>query len=171
MARPKKTTAELNDVQDANAAMRRLLMYTVELEKQQGAMDLARAAATKEFEPSMDALKVRIADLELQLQNYYLVHKPADRKSIELAYGVIGTRTGNPTLKPLNRSWTWDAIAIKLREAFGKKFFHEAKPPAPDKDKIKEQLDADQLKAMGMKIERNEDFYAELDRTKLGANE
>ena len=60
-----------------------MLQSTVELEKLQGAMDLARAAACSKFEKDIDRQKASIDDVAAQLQTWYLVDasKPADRKS------------------------------------------------------------------------------------------
>ena len=171
--RPKSPTRELKTLDDANSALRGLLLSTVELEKLQGSLDLARAAATAKFEKDIDAEKSQIADLTAQLQQWFLVHaeRPTGhdaRKSLKLAYGVIGERTGNPTLKPLNRKWTWAAICAKLRGIYGAQYFHPAPPPAPDKEKIRTELSVDQLKNCGLMVDREEKFYVELDRTSLG---
>jgi phage host-nuclease inhibitor protein Gam len=173
--RPKKPTRELLTREDANGAIRDLLLATVELEKQQGALDLARAQATSEFEAVIDRYKSTIADIETQLAAWFVVHEAeltgGKRKSVELAYGVIGQRLGNPALVPLNRSWSWASITTKLKITYGVRFFADPPPPQPDKDLIRAELDADQLKACGLKVEQKERFFVELDRSSLAGDQ
>jgi len=172
MARPKKITRQIQSVEEANAAMKALILAEVELEKVRGAMDLARAAATAQYEGQMDAAKVKYSDLFEALQGWYMGnHKALEmpgRKSVDMLYGVLGRRKGNQTLKLLNRSWTWGAVAVCLRQKFSDTFFHEPKPPEIDKERVREDLTEDQLKAVGLKVEQEERFYAELDRLKAG---
>lgn len=172
MARPKQASVELQSTEDANRALRALLLAEVELEKCTGALDLARAAATAQFEKPIDRHKSAISDLTLQLQIFYMAHhKDLEKdgaKSIRLAFGVIGRRLGRPALKPLNRSWTWASIGIKLRSVYHSRFFHAPDPPAVDREKTRQELNDEQLKECGLKVEQEETFFAETDRTTLG---
>jgi|GEM_PF-3560857 len=172
MGRPKKATAELTSIEDANRALHALLLAEVELEKQSGALDLARAAASAKFEKPIDAQRAAIADLTLQLQTYYMAHhKDLEKngsKSIRLAFGVIGRRLGQPVLKPLNRAWTWGSIAVKLRSIYNARYFHPPAEPKPDKDLIRQELNEDQLAACGLKTEQDENFFVETDRSTIG---
>ncbi len=170
MARPRKLARELLTLEDANGAMREMLQAQVELEKLQGALDLARAEATARFEDRMDQQKSAILEIEGQLQTWYLTRaeKAPGKKSVQLAYGVIGERLGHPALKPMNRKWTWAAIEVLLRSKFDAKYFHQPAAPGPDKEKIRAELSEDQLKECGLKIDQPEKFYIELDRSTLG---
>lgn len=170
MARPKKASATLESIEDANRALHALLIAEVELEKQQGAMDLERAAATTKYEKKIDEQRAAIADLTQQLQTWYMAHhkdlETDGLKSVKLAYGVIGRRIGNPTLKPLNRSWTWGAIGVKLRSIYNARFF-KAQEPEIDRGLVRAELTAEQLAAVGLKVEQEERFYVETDRSVL----
>ena len=172
MARPRKASVELLTVDDANAAMRKLLQAEVELEKRQGALDLARAAATAKLEKSIDEAKAEVNDLVVQLQTWYMGNtkelEKAGKKSFQLTYGIVGRRLGQSALKPLNRAWTWESIAVKLRTIYKSKFFHEPAAPKVDKDLVKATLSDDELTECGLKVEQDETFYAEPDRAKLG---
>lgn len=171
MARPKKTTARVSSLDEANAALRALLSAEIELEKLSGAVDLARASATAKYEGDIDAAKTRIADLNLQLQNWYVANSAEletnGRKSIQLLYGVIGRRKGNPALKPLNRTWNWQAVGVKLRSLFGTLYFHALAEPAIDRERVRTSLTVDQLKACGLKVENEERFFIETDRKSI----
>lgn len=171
MARPRKATAEIESAEAANRALYALLIAELEAEKLAGAMELARAAATAKFEPQLNAQKAKIADLTLQLETWYRVNQPAleaesGKKSITLLWGVVGRRLGNPTLKPLNRSWTWHAVGVKLRELYRGRFFRVAEP-AIDRELVRAELDEAALREVGLKVEQEERIFVETDRSKV----
>lgn len=174
MARPKKPTAELVSIEDANGALHALLLAEVELEKQQGAMDLARAKASADYEVPIDKQKARIGELKTQLQAWYMANfktlEEGGLKSKKLHYGTVGRRLGNPALKPKTRAWTWSAIGVRLREVYNARFFRAVEPEI-DKGLVRAELNDEQLAAVGLKVEQHEDFYVETDRTALGAGE
>jgi phage host-nuclease inhibitor protein Gam len=167
MARPKKATNELGNLEDCNAAMYRLLLSTLNREKLVAARDLQVAAAQKLFEHDIDADTGNIADLTAQLQQYYVTHIDAceqdGRKSVQLTYGVMGTRLSPPALKLLNKSWTWAAVLAKLREVMGDRFLRQ-RDPEVDKDAVKQEIPEERLKDYGLKLAREETFYAEPQR-------
>lgn len=171
MARPRKGSAELTTSEDANLALRALLEAQVELEKLQGALDLARAEATARFEKRIDEWKAKAGDLEVQLQNWYMANakelEKGGKRSVQLHYGVIGRRLGAPALKVLNRAWTWTSILVRLKSLYGDRFLHKPPEPKIDRDLIKKELTADELAECGLKVEQEENFYAEPDRARL----
>ena len=137
----------------------------------QGEADLARAAVTAKFEARLDAAKKKIADNFESLQAWYMAHHKTlelpGRKSVDMTYGTLGRRLGNPTLKILNRSWTWAGVTQKVRAVYGSvAYFHEPKPPELDREKLRMGLDDEQLKVCGLKVEQEENFYCDLDRSK-----
>lgn len=83
------------------------------------------------------------------------------RKSLEMAHGIIGFRTGTPSLKTL-KGYTWAAVLnlvknylpefVRTKEDVNK----EALIDRRDEDDIK-----DNLTRCGMKIEQSEGFYVE----------
>ncbi len=172
MGRPKKASAEIASIEDAARVMRGLLISEVELEKLQGAMDLARAEATAKFEKPIDAEKAHISDLTRQLKTFYMAnHKELEKdgnKSVRLAFGILGRRLGQPVLKPRNRSWTWAAIAIKLRSIYNTQYFNPQPPATVNKDLVRKELNEEQLAACGLKVDQDENFFVETDRTALG---
>jgi phage host-nuclease inhibitor protein Gam len=172
MGRPKKASVELSSIEDANRALRALLLAEVELERQVGALDIARAEATSKFEKPIDKQKAVIADLTLQLQTWYMSnHDELERdgaKSLRLTFGVIGRRLGRPSLKPLNRSWTWASIAVKLRSVYSSRFFHAPEEPKIDRERARQELTIPQLKDCGLRVDQEETFFVETDRSTLG---
>ncbi len=170
MARPRQATATLESIEECTAAMRRLLMATLDLEKEEAARDGEIALAIKQHEKRIRALGEKLKDLELQLQNYYMTHlgelETGGKKSVQLQYGVMGRRKGNSSLRLLNRSWTWVAVLAKLREKFRNKFLRLPDPEV-DKDKVKTELPEERLGEFGMKLSQAENFYVDLCRKVL----
>jgi hypothetical protein len=165
MGRPRKGTgAELATVEDCERAMAELLVAIVQIEVLEARHGLLVAQASAEIEPEMNDAKGRKIEAELALRNYYYAHlveiEANGAKHLQLAGGVIGRRDDPPAIKPLNRSWKLEDIKRMVRAEHGLKYFHEAKEPELDKEKLKE-LDAEALKKVGLKTEAGETFYAE----------
>ncbi|MEN6601642.1 MAG: host-nuclease inhibitor Gam family protein [Bryobacteraceae bacterium] len=167
MARPKKTSAELITLGECTAAMRELLNVTFDLERAEADRDQAAAAAMKPFESRINRGIERKADLEQQLQNYYMAHlaelEKDGKKSIGLIYGVIGRRLTPSSLRLLNRAWTWAASLVRLREKFGDRFIRMADPEI-DKEKVKSEIPEEQLGEFGLKLHQDEKFFIEVTR-------
>lgn len=168
MARPRKTSAVLADLAECRAAMHRLLLATIKREGLVGARDLAAAAIVKGYEKAIAAEEEKEKDLAEQLRQYLLVHPPEGKKSIDLEYGVIGTRTSPAALKPLNKAWKWATILVALKEKFGARFLHTPEPTV-DKEAVKKEIAEDELKQYGLKLESEEEFYIDLNRSKTEA--
>jgi phage host-nuclease inhibitor protein Gam len=171
MARPKKASVTLGSIEECGLAMRKLLVATIEAEKVAAERDLAAAAAMKPFDRRLQDALESAKDLEAQLQQYYMSHlaevEKGGAKSLKLLYGVMGRRLGNPALKLLNKSWTWEAAKVAVQRAFGVAFLI-FKEPELDKEKCKAEIPADRLPDCGLKIEQEERFYAEVDRAAEG---
>lgn len=165
MGRPKKPAVELRSTEECTQAMAELLTAQIDIEVLTAEANLAVATASAKFEARIDEARRKAGERELQLRTYYYSHlaeiEAAGGKHLQLANGVIGRRDNPPALKPLNRSWTWETITARVRELWGgKKFFHNAKAPELDKDKLKS-LPEEELKRAGLKIGSGEKFYAE----------
>lgn len=162
MGRPKKAVVVVESIDDCTRVMAELLETVASLEILGAERDLAVAKASESFERELDAKWARRADLELGLRTYYYAHlaelETAGAKSYQLVNGVMGRRDNPPALRPLNRNWTWAAIAVRVRELWGRKYFHDV-DPALDKDKLKT-LPDEELKGAGLKVESAETFYA-----------
>lgn len=167
MARPRKTSAVLESLKECDRVMERLLLATLDLEKEEAIRDGAIATAVRTHKPRITVLSAKITDLELQLQNYYMTHTAeleADgKKSVQLKFGVMGRRKGKPSLVPLKKSWTWKAILIALRDRFGEQFLSHPEPKV-DKDKVKAEIPPESLAEFGLRIKQEEAFFTELFR-------
>jgi phage host-nuclease inhibitor protein Gam len=172
MARPRKPNGKLDSIAECEEAMRELRESVIKQERWVAMRDLGIAQITEQYLPGIAAEIALRADLELQLQNYYMAHldelEVDGKKSVQLTHGVMGRRLGSPALKVLNKSWTWESILTRLREVYGARFIRK---PEPEVDKVaikKANLPADDLKACGLKIQQDEDFYAEPERAPTG---
>lgn len=169
MTRPRKTSEMLDSIAECEEAMRSLKLAAIEQERLEGMRDKAVTKITETYVPVIAAQVKLRTDLELGLQNYYMAHlkelETDGKKSVQLTHGVMGRRLGTPALKLLNKSWTWESVMARLREVFGSRFIRLVEPE-PDKAAIKKaDLGADELKAVGLKIEQGENFFADPDRT------
>lgn len=163
MARPRKTSAVLANLADCRDAMHRLLTATIKREELEGARDLAAASIVKGCEKAIAAEAATEKDLAEQLRQYLLVHPPEGKKSIDLHYGVMGTRTSPAALKPLNKAWKWGTILVALREKFGVRFLHTPEATV-DKETVKKEIPEGELRQYGLKLESEEEFYIDLNR-------
>lgn len=102
-------------------------------------------------------------DLELLLakaERYADEHRgeifPGKLKTAATELAEYGFRQSPPALKTLNRKWTWEAVLTAVKEQFGKRFVRTEE--ALQKDALKAQLTAEQLAAVGLRIEQPETF-------------
>jgi hypothetical protein len=150
--------------------MHKLLLATLRQESLIALRDRDIADIHKRRTPSIDKASLEIVILQSQIQQYYLenqesLEKESGKKSVQLANGLMGVYApSHPALVPLNNEWTWARVEKKIFEVWKKKFFHAPKPPAIDKVKLKKELDAAQLKKLGLKLDDSETFYLELNR-------
>jgi phage host-nuclease inhibitor protein Gam len=167
VARPRKASGELNSLAECTDAMRRLLLAATRKERIQAERDETMARLFKTYEKDLTAAVEEEKDLTLQLQQYYMAHMKeceiGGRKSIELTYGVIGRRTVPASLRLLNKAWTWPAVLVRLREAFGDAYVRKFDPEI-DKEAVKSKIPEADLALYGLKLEQGQTFYIELTR-------
>lgn len=166
MARPKKARFEIGSRDEANAKLGELREITAELDLVLAKRDRLVARASARYETQINEKKAAAADIETALKSFYYGHiseiEAGGEKFLQLGNGRIGRRDTPPALKPLNRFWGWDAIKGALKAKFGMEYFHPAKEPEVDKEKLKAaRLAVQELKDLGLKVEADEKFYAE----------
>lgn len=131
---------------------------------------ILEAKRDKDIQRARDAHGAAIDEVATQLkatlslaERYAVDHRdeivPPGRKSSESALAVFGFRLGNPTLKTLNKRWTWDGVLEAVRSRFNGRFIRTSE--AVDKDALKAQLSDEQLAGVGCRIEQREDFFVE----------
>jgi len=117
----------------------------------------------EEFDPKINALNERMNALILRAERYALANRESlfgKLKSAASALTTYGFRLGNPTLKLLNRRWTWDGVIAELKQQIGGRRFIVTKESV-DKDAMKTQLNEDQLNAVGCRTVQDETFFVE----------
>ncbi|MBX3732620.1 MAG: host-nuclease inhibitor Gam family protein [Verrucomicrobiae bacterium] len=136
---------------------------------------ITRSAMAAERELELKAVDDRFKDELLQLgtdiqTNTEMLRAWADghpeafgtAKSLQMTHGVVGWRTGNPSLKPLS-GFTWDRVLEKLRNLTPYKGFIRTKEEV-DKAAIlamRDELSPQDLRHMGVRVVQEETFYVE----------
>jgi hypothetical protein len=164
MGRPKKAGRELESIEECTAAMGDLLIAATQLDALTADRDLAVAKASKVYEAPMDLAREQKAGLEAALKGYYYAHlaelEKDGVKHFQLANGVMGRRDNPARLALKNRAWTWGAVLVLLRAEFGDRFLR-VQAPEIDKGLVRTELPKDDLAEYGLKLEKDETFYAE----------
>jgi len=97
---------------------------------------------------------------------------PKGIKSLALAAGTLGFRTGTPKLALLSRAWNWEKVLTQAQRLIPA--FIRSKPEL-DKEAILSQRDEEILqyaiKACGMKVVQDESFYIEPNLTDTDARQ
>jgi phage host-nuclease inhibitor protein Gam len=163
----KKTTrikaSSLRTRAEFDAAVDQLARTTVELRKLEAARDeqLQRVRATFD-EPCADRSS-QIDGLALAVEKYAEEHRDelftGKVKSSETALALFGFRFGQPTLKTLNKAWTWDRVLEQLDSLNLGRFIRTKREC--DKDAMKQHLDAAALATVGCRIDQAETFFVE----------
>ena len=81
------------------------------------------------------------------------------QKSADTALAFFGFRIGNPTLKLLNRKWSWESVLEAVKRSFPGQFVRLSE--AVDKDALKVQLTDEQRAEVGCRIDQVETFFVE----------
>lgn len=111
------------------------------------------AVLTQEREQAFDTLQAFATENQTELF--------AKRKSLEMAHGIIGFRTGTPKLKTL-KGFTW-ASALNLVKEFLPDFIRTTEEVAKDKllaDRDVEGM-GDKMAKCGIVVTQDETFYVE----------
>lgn len=140
-----------------------LARTTVALRKLEARRDEKIQAVRAECEPSVQEANARVQSLTLLVEKYAEEHRdellPGKAKSSETSLAVFGFRLGQPTLKTLNRAWTWERVLEELGARKLTRFIRQKQEP--DKEAMKAHLNAEELAAVGCKIAQEESFFVE----------
>lgn len=145
------------------AACNQAAELDVQIRAAEAARDRAIQAVRDEHEPLIQSLKQRRDAIATLSDKYAETHRgelfPAAKKSAESGLAHYGFRRGNPTLKLLNKKWSWESVLIAVKAAFPGRFVRQVEEV--DKEALKAQLDETQLASVGCKIGQAEAFYIE----------
>lgn len=153
-----RTRAEFDQALDEIAELQ------VALRTHEAKRDKGLQAVRDEHAPKIDELKERLSAKFLLAEKYAEQHRaeifPTAKKSGDTGLSLFGFRLGNPTLKTLNKRWTWDSVLAAVKSAFGGKRFVRVKEEL-DKDALKSELSDEQLATVGCRVEQAEEFFVE----------
>lgn len=135
----------------------------------------ARASLVLEMDKRINAIRQefdeRVAELDGQLESMFgdleawAMLNPGEfvsKRSLELVHGVLGFRTGNPTLKCV-KGVKWDHVLDMLMCNRMANYIRTTSEV--NKDSViadREKIGADRLQALGMRVEQADRFYVEL---------
>lgn len=162
--RLKVTAPVLKSRAEAEEALGQVRALTIERNTAQCAREKELKALDELFKAEIDGCNTEIEALAEQLRVWAEANPSefGERRSLELTHGLMGWRTGNPTLKTL-AGFTWDRVLERLHEDPRFAGFVRTKEEV-DKASIlaqRESLAAEDLKAMGVKVVQDEPFFVE----------
>lgn len=163
MPRLKASSATFTHRAEFDAAIDSIATLQVRLRILEGKRDKALQHVRDDYGPAIDSVTDELKTLVVLAEKFAETHRdevcPPGRKSNESALAVFGFRLGNPTLKPLNKRWTWASVLDAVRAKFKGRFVRTKEEL--DKEALKAQLDDAQLATVGCRIEQREDFFVE----------
>jgi len=116
-----------------------------------------------QYEPAVVALETQRGQRALAAEKFATEHRDellaGKAKSAESPLAIFGFRLGQPTLKTLNRAWTWDRVLEELSARGLSRFIRVKREP--DKEALKQHLPPEQLAAVGCRIDQTETFFVE----------
>ncbi len=164
--REKKPVLAPVSVEQAEQIMSEYAQHDAMLAELTAKMDQRITIIREEYQDDLQRIAQIRTEKLTQLQLFAETNKElfAKRKSIEMAHGVIGFRTGTPKLKTI-RGFTWPAITNLLKQ-FLPEYVRTVDEPA--KDKLLADRDKDDVKkyfgkdGIGCEVVQDETFFVDL---------
>jgi phage host-nuclease inhibitor protein Gam len=162
--REKKPVMTCKSVEDAERVMAEYATADAKLAKLNATMDEQITAIRNKYADQItelnDTREERLNDLHFFAEgNAQLFDK---KKSLQMAHGVLGFRTGTPKLKTLKK-FTWGAVTEMLKEHLP---LYVRTVEEPAKDKLLADRDVEEVntlfKKCGFEVAQDETFYVEL---------
>ena len=171
-AKDKKTGSADWTLKDMERSLAKRQALTLDLEEAINQLEQNIAALRKAFAPEMTELAIQI-DQETKLQLAWMVAHKADfdgpPRSIELPFGTVGYRLGQPRLKPISK-WNWEKVLENMLEIGQESFIRRT--PEVDREALlahKDEFGEDGLKAIGLKVVQDDNPFVEIKRDKTAA--
>ena len=167
MAKKIAPEAVIKDWEEADLALRQIGEIEIEVEKKEGVANLKINDIKEKLAGELNGKLARKARLEKDLEEFFEVRQAevAPAKSRKLNFGALGIRSNPSKLKPLGKN-TWEKIVAKIQELNLGEFLRFP-DPEPDKEKIKAEADGETMKAIGVRVCSNDEFWYEVDREKI----
>ncbi|MGN6385724.1 MAG: host-nuclease inhibitor Gam family protein [Verrucomicrobiota bacterium] len=135
--------------------------------KRQAAMEAEIAEVQKRHQEGLLSVAKQIEIKEAGIYVFCQQHRKTlfpEKKSIDLLLAVVGFRDNPPSVGKLANKDTWPVIATRLASLdWGQKYVTYADPEVNKKQILldRSELTPEQLKAAGIKIDQDENFYIE----------
>lgn len=168
--RIKNTRPVIQSRGQAERVLREICEITLNRNLAITAMDAEITSIKARYEAPILA-HAKALDEKTELLRNWAEANPAEfngAKSLPTVHGVLGWRTGQPTLKTLS-GWTWDRILEKLKSLPALLTYVRVKEEV-NKQAIlgdRETLGPDTLRAIGCRVVQEEAFFIEPDLSKL----
>jgi len=135
----------------------------VSIRKHEALRDAAIQQVRDTHEPKIQSLTEQARGLVVLAEKYAETHRgelfAGNLKSAETPLSIFGFRVGNPTLKLLNKKWSWEGVLDAVKRRFPGRFVRTTE--AVEKDSLKAQLTDEQLAEVGCRIDQAETFFVE----------
>lgn len=164
MPRLKTKTTGLRTRAAFDRAINEIAEIAVRLRQLEADRDERIQAIREETDPAIQTTRDR-RDALLTLAEDYALDNRYDLfpkgKSAATSLAEFGLRIGQPTLKTLNRRWTWIKVMQAVKDLHSGRFIRTKE--TLDKEAIRAQLGGDptQLAVIGCRIEQTESFWVE----------
>jgi len=158
----------LNNWNDCDNHLREVGVIDLMVAEDETKRQEALLVVEQTYKLASEKLIARRAVLVSDLEAYYKANRKRveaeGKRSIDLTFGRMGMRKGNPTLA-LMKGWKWDRVlaAIKERWAKNKDLLESLvnTKQSVNKDGCKSRLDEDQMALVGLKLKQDDEFYVE----------
>ncbi len=165
MARSKPKANIIQDMAQADEVLARIGMLQRSISQIEGQMNASIDKAKAEAKELSAPIKAQIKELETALATFAEFNKAdlfTKKRSMELDFGIFGFRKSSK-LKTKTK-WKWDMVLEKIKE-YG---FLKA-------IRLKEDVNKDELRtwprerldSVGVELQETDEFYYEIDETKL----
>ncbi len=161
--RIKLTRPAIKNRSDLEGVVLAIAKLTLERNSQQTNLDQELTSIRAKYEADLTNLSQEL-DEKVELVRAWAEANPDEfkgLKSLDLVFGVIGWRTGQPTLKTIT-GWTWDRVLEKLKTVDWLVYVRTKEEVA--KQQIiadRETIGPDGLRTIGVKVVQSEAFFVE----------
>lgn len=162
--REKKPVLQPANMEQAENIMADYAMTDAKINEITSIMDQQITKIREKYADQLQELGDKREDQLLQLQLFAETNPGLfdKKKSIDMAHGTLGFRTGTPKLKLL-KGWTWAAVVNVLRDKLPS-YVRTIEEPA--KDKLLADRDIPEVQSqftrVGISVVQDESFYVEL---------
>ncbi len=156
---------EITSIESLDSAVAEVVRLRIRITQKTAEKDAELASIEKRHQTGIHALKDTVAAREREIAAYCAANRAElfkEKKSRETTLAVFGFEITPPRVEPAGRRIKWtDVVSRLLRLQWGHKYLRLA-DPKPDKDALladREKLLPEQLDAIGIRFEQDEQFY------------